>query len=175
MKEEPEQRMIFNRRSPGRQQLSEEAVEDLEETTNVGLFSKNTTRRLFRRNTENPRSTSRYKWIEEQDEFFHNLFEEQEKTSAIRREANHEMQDVEEVQATEMMGLDERKSMTEANQEPSPPSVEQTDPPVTTDQQSTSPGKTCNTEFNNILRPHKAEGLKRTPLTLNFGTPSPSI
>ena len=71
--------------------------------------------------------------------------------------------------------MTERESMTEANLEPSPPSAEQTDPPETTDQQRTTPYKTFNTEFNNILKPHKAKGLKRTLMTLNFKTPSPSL
>ena len=109
MKEEPDQRRIFTQPSSRRKQPFGEAVEDLEETVNLGLFSENTTRKLFRRNTENHRNTSRYKCVEEEIDFFHNLFEEQEKTSALRREANHEMQDVKDVQATELTGLDERE------------------------------------------------------------------
>ena len=65
--------------------------------------------------------------------------------------------------------------MTEGNLEPSPPSAEKTDPPETTDQQSTTPDRTFITEFENILIPHKAKGFKRTPMTLNFETPSPSL
>ena len=175
VKEEPNQRKIFTRPSPGRRQPTGEAIEDLEETESLGLFSENTTRRLFRRNKEKPRRTSRYKCMEEEDDFFNTLFVEQNKTSAIRQEANHEMQDIEELQATELTGLDERESMTEANLEPFPPSIEQTDPPETTDQQSTTPDKTFNTEFKNILRPHKAKGLKPTTMTLKFETPSPSL
>ena len=113
--------------------------------------------------------------MEEEEDFFHNLFEEQEKSSAIRREANHEIQDVEEVQATELTEFDEKESMTEANLELFRPSAEQTDPPETTDQQSTTPDMTFNTEIVNTLRPHKAKGLKRTPVTLNFERPSPSL
>ena len=90
MKEETDQRRIFTQTSPGRRQPTGEAVEDLEETASHVLFSENSTRRSFRRNTENPRNTSRYRRMEEEDEFFRNLFEEQGKTSAIRREANHE-------------------------------------------------------------------------------------
>ena len=117
--------------------------------------------------------------MEEENDFFHDQFEEQEKTSAIRQEANQEMQDVEEVQATEPTGLDERRrereSMTEANLEPPPPSAEQADPPETTDQLNNFPDKTFNTEFKNIHRPHEAKGLKRTPMTLNFKTRSSSL
>ena len=113
--------------------------------------------------------------MEEEIDFFHNLFDEQEKTSALRREANHEMQDNKDVHATELTGLDERESMAEANLEPSPPSAEKTDPPETTDQQSTTPDRTFITEFKNILIPHKAKGFKRTPMTLNFETASPSL
>ena len=109
VKEQPNQRRIITRPSPGRRQPAGKAVEDLEETAILGLFSENTTRRLFRRNTENPRNNSRYKWMEEEDDFFQNLFEEQETTAAIRREANHEKQDVEEVQATDLTRLDERE------------------------------------------------------------------
>ena len=175
VKEQPNQRRIITRPSPGRRQPTGKAVEDLGETAILGLFSENTTRRLFRRNTENPRNSSRYKWMEEEDNFFQNLFEEQEKTAAIRREANHEKQDVEEVQATELTGLDERESMGEANLEPSPPRAEQTDPPETTEQLSTTLDKTFNTEFRNILKTHNTKGLKRTPMTLNFETPSPNL
>ena len=103
------------------------------------------------------------------------VHEEQEKTSAIRREENHQMQDVEEVQATELTGHNQRESMTEANLEPSPPSAKQTDPPDTTDQQSTTPYKTFSTEFKNIHRPHNSKELKRTLMTLNFETPSPRL
>ena len=64
VKELPDQRRIFTRASSGRQQSTGKAVEDLEETANLGLFSENTTRILFCRITENLRSTSRYKWME---------------------------------------------------------------------------------------------------------------
>ena len=69
----------------------------------------------------------------------------------------------------------ERESMGEANLEPSPPRAEQTDPPETTEQLSTTLDKTFNTEFRNILKTHNTKGLKRTPMTLNFETPSPNL
>ena len=46
VKEEPNQRRIFSRPSTGRRQPTGEAVEDLEETAGLGLFTEKTTRRL---------------------------------------------------------------------------------------------------------------------------------
>ena len=55
--------------------------------------------------------------MEEKDYFFHNLFEERERTSSVREEVDNKTQDVEETQATELTGSDGRKDMTEANLE----------------------------------------------------------
>ena len=113
--------------------------------------------------------------MKEEDDFFHNLFEERERTSSVREEVDNKTQDVEETQATELTASDGRKDMTEVNLETPPSTSELANLPETTHQLNTTPEKTINTQFMDMQRPHVLKGVKRAPTTLNLESPSPSL
>ena len=74
----------------------------------------------------------------------------------VQQEANHEMEDVEETQAIELTGRDEREGMPVANLETTLTMAERANPPEATHQSDSIPGKSQ-------LR------------TLNFGTQCPTL
>ena len=113
--------------------------------------------------------------MKEEDDFFHNLFEERERTPSVREEVDNKTQDVEETHATELTAPDGRKDMTEANLDTPPSISELANLPETTHQLKTTSEKTINTEFMDMQRPHKLKGVKRAPTTLNLEIPSPSL
>ena len=113
--------------------------------------------------------------MEEDDDLFYKLFDEREENSTVQQETNHEMEDVEEAQAIELTGPDERDGISVAKREIIFTMVEHANPPKATHQPNRSPVKSISSNFADIQRLHKLKGVERTPTTLNFETSNPSL